>query len=139
MLDDFEKEDLISGVYEKILNSTTVDSTNINFKSYLSTTLKNYYIDNYRKNIKRQAINNHFPEEYRERDSGEIFDKNEIDYTILIGRITKMLTKKELEIFSLYVEGYKYEEISEKHNMPLGTIKAKIHNIKNKIKENLNY
>jgi RNA polymerase sigma-70 factor (ECF subfamily) len=37
--------------------------------------------------------------------------------------------------FQLYIEGYPYEEISEKINMPLGTIKAYIHRMKTYLKE----
>lgn len=44
------------------------------------------------------------------------------------------LTKAEQDLVELhYVYGYKYQEIAEIINAPIGTIKRQIHNIKNKL------
>lgn len=98
-----------------------------NLKSWLYTIMRNIFINDYRKK-KRQPI----------ASGDESLLLHKIDLVTSDSTYEK-LAKKEIEqviyllppifrtSFLLYVEGYKYSEISEMLNEPLGTIKSRIH------------
>lgn len=108
---------------------TNVDKYQIgtNLKSWLYTIMRNIFINDYRKK-KRQPV--------ASGDESLLLYKVDPNST---DSAYKKLAKKEIEqvihllppifrtSFLLYVEGYKYNEIAEILNEPLGTIKSRIH------------
>jgi RNA polymerase sigma-70 factor (ECF subfamily) len=108
---------------------TNIDKYQIgtNLKSWLYTIMRNIFINDYRKK-KRQPI--------ASGDESLLLYKVDSNTT---DSAYKRLAKKEIDqvihllppifrtSFLLYVEGYKYNEIAEILNEPLGTIKSRIH------------
>ena len=46
--------------------------------------------------------------------------------------------KPELkEVFLMHIAGYKYNDIAEKMNIPIGTVKSRIHKSRSMLKENM--
>lgn len=58
-------------------------------------------------------------------------------YFELQEQVKASLSPVEFRIFMAYVNGYGYEQIAEIMNIPIGTIKSRIHFSRNKIKTNI--
>lgn len=111
-----------------------------NFKAWLMTIMKNIFINDYRKKIKRNTImdstdNNYFI------NSGSRTVVNDGNANILIDELTAMIEELEDGFrvpFLLHYQGFKYHEIAEQMDLPLGTVKSRIFfarkELKNKIK-----
>ncbi len=110
-----------------------------NVKAWLYTIMRNVFINGYRRKAKQQTIFDNTPNEM-------LLNNNQ---TTITNDAFSNLTLKEAqkaiydlpEIFKtpflLYFEGFKYHEISEALNEPLGTIKSRIHFARKLLKEQL--
>ena len=92
------------------------------------TIMRNIFINNYRRSARENTIVDTTEDLYylsQPQDAGYetpegAFAANEIS-TILAG-----FPADYRQPFSMHVAGYKYNEIAEKMNLPLGTIKSRI-------------
>jgi RNA polymerase sigma factor (sigma-70 family) len=100
-----------------------------NIKAWMFTIMRNIFINDYRRKMRRQTI----------------FDNSQNDYLIdhqqsAVGNLAETrMGLKEIKSalhrlpeifkhpFQLYFEGYKYNEIAEYLQEPLGTVKSRIH------------
>lgn len=124
-----DAEDLLQETYYKACKSLSKFEDGTNLKAWLITIMRNTFINNYRKK-KRELATIYKP--------GEITDDlllvketlPEPGVRILINDTLLMAInylKPELKhIFQLYYEGYKYHEIAEQLDLPLGTVKSRI-------------
>ncbi|QPH38955.1 RNA polymerase sigma factor [Pedobacter endophyticus] len=100
-----------------------------NLKGWLYIIMKNTFINNYRKNIKTQLIVTQ-EDEISYANLMRSATKNGSETTFVLGDIKGALAKLPVHLsipFVRYVEGYKYHEIAEELNIPLGTVKTRIH------------
>ncbi len=99
-----------------------------NFKAWLMTIMKNIFINNYRKKMKQNTIIDKTDNNYFINSSGNA-TQNEAESSILMKEITAMITALEdgLKIpFMMHYQGFKYQEIADKMELPLGTVKSRI-------------
>src|SRR5213595_1305787 len=132
-------QDLYQETLYRALANKDKYNVGTNIKAWLYTIMRNIFINNYRRKAKQNTIFDNTPEDYlinmkqsavsNGAESGmrvkEI--KNAID---LLPEIFKMP-------FLLYLDGYKYQEISEYLHEPLGTIKSRIHFARKLLKEQI--
>jgi len=123
-----DAEDLLQDTTLKALDNYKKYIDNTNFKGWVLTIMRNIFINNYRKIVRNQTVIDHTGEFYHlnlPQDSG--LDTPEGAFTIkeINNAITSLSNELKLP-FSMYVSGYKYNEISENLNLPLGTIKGRI-------------
>ncbi|QPH40572.1 RNA polymerase sigma factor [Pedobacter endophyticus] len=100
-----------------------------NLKGWLYIIMKNTFINNYRKNIKTQSIVTQ-EDEISYANLMTSATKNGSETSFVLGDIKGALAKLPIHLsipFVRYVEGYKYNEIAEQLNIPLGTVKTRIH------------
>lgn len=118
--------DLLQETTLKVLSNKDKFEDHSNFSSWVYTIMKNTFINNYRHTVK----------------SNEIFNKNEIPQNLIPASrdMSQEATRSMEEIinkverleddyrqpFKLYTEGFKYKEIADKLNIPIGTVKSKI-------------
>lgn len=98
-----------------------------NFKAWSFTIMKNIFINNYRKKIKRNTIVDTTENLYFINSGVTV--ENDAETNILMQELRKMIDSLDdgLKIpFNLHVEGYKYQEIADELELPLGTIKSRI-------------
>lgn len=90
--------------------------------------MRNIFINNYHKVVRTQTIVDSSADLYNlnvTSDSG--FDSPDSSYQIQeISKAIEQLNDDLRVPFSMFVSGYKYHEIAEKLNLPLGTIKSRI-------------
>ncbi len=128
--DNETAKDLLQETIYKALANRDKYNVGTNIKAWLYTIMRNIFINNYRRKVKQQTI----------------FDKSESDFFINYGQRSIVANPAEGDIklkeirmavtllpaifknpFQLYCDGYKYYEIAEMLDEPLGTIKSRIH------------
>lgn len=100
-----------------------------NIKAWMYTIMRNIFINDYRKKSRQNVIFDNTPNDF-------LLDQSK---AIVPNQASTSLNLKEIEAaihrlpeifknpFMLYFEGYKYNEISDFLNEPLGTVKSRIH------------
>lgn len=99
-----------------------------NFKAWLFTIMKNIFINNYRKKVKKNTIIDSTENMYF-INSGSVVISNDAGANILMAELNKMIESLEDSIrvpFLKHFEGFKYQEIADELELPLGTVKSRI-------------
>lgn len=114
------------------------DGTNI--KAWLFTIMRNIFINDYRRKTKRKTVFDNTPEDYL-INLKQASVANAAESVMREKEIQKAINQLP-EIFKtpflLYFDGYKYQEIAEYLDEPLGTIKSRIHFARKLLKEQIN-
>ena len=107
--------DLLQDTTLKVLDNQEKFVDNVNFTGWVMTVMRNLFIDQntdlYNLNITNDSISGSPDKVYQ------------------IQEITKAVAELNDEVkipFSLFLNGYKYHEIAEQLNLPLGTVKSRI-------------
>ena len=137
---DMEKaSDLIQETYAKALSNKEKFKEGTNLRAWLMTIMRNTFITDYHKNTKRNVLmdtsESGFINEYGGSVTNEaqnIFIGSDIDEAL------NNLEKKFSTPFQMYVTGYKYEEIASILEIPLGTVKNRIHITRKALQAQLN-
>lgn len=99
-----------------------------NFKAWLFTIMKNIFINNYRRKMKANTIIDVTDNQYY-INSGKNVVRNQGNSSILMKELTELIERLDESIrvpFMMHFHGYKYQEISDYLDLPLGTIKSRI-------------
>ncbi|RZM09992.1 MAG: RNA polymerase sigma factor, partial [Pedobacter sp.] len=122
--DDLVQETLIKAIrYE----SKFIDGTNLS--AWLYTILKNTFINHYRSCVRKSAVITRsldFDCQYPATSCGT----NGGEGKFMMEDMNKALKNLNPTLslpFLRYFEGYKYHEIAEEINIPIGTVKTRIH------------
>ncbi|WP_333625274.1 sigma-70 family RNA polymerase sigma factor [Sphingobacterium siyangense] len=110
-----------------------------NLKGWLYTIMKNTFINNYRRIVKT----NSFITKDEDISNSNLLlsaSSNQGESKFVMEDIHEALSGLSEEYytpFSLYYEGFKYHEISEHLNIPIGTVKTRIHVARKLMKRSL--
>lgn len=104
-----------------------------NIKSWLCTIMFNLFLNCRRLSSRQQAMIADFQLDAADDMEEAINAECAISATD-IQQIMNLLPAKCRTLFSLYLQGYHYDEIARRLNMPVGTVKAQIFRIKNKLR-----
>lgn len=129
--------DLLQDTTLKALDNEDKYVDNVNFKGWVFTIMRNIFINNYRKVVRSSTVVDKTEDLYHinlPQDSG--FQTPEGSFAAM--EITKAINSFSDEYrvpFSMHVAGYKYNEIAEKMNQPLGTVKSRIFFARQKLQQ----
>lgn len=122
-----DAEDLVQETMLKAISNYSKFQHGTNLKAWLYTIMKNIFINDYRKKSRNQIISDETPNLHFLNSSIQV--ANNAERSFVMEDINKALIKISPELrvpFLMHYKGYKYQEIAEKLNLPLGTIKSRI-------------
>ena len=127
-MDHEDAHDLLQETSLKALDNRDKYTPDTNFKGWVYTIMRNIFINNYRKAVRDQTFVDHTDNLFHlslPQDAG--FESTESAYdTKEIRRAVNALPKEYRIPFAMHVSGFKYREIAEKLELPLGTVKSRI-------------
>lgn len=134
-----EAKDLLQETTLRALDNKDKYYENVNFKGWVFTIMHNIFVNNYRRIVRTQTIIDQTENLYHlnlPQDSG--FNTPEGAYTINeINKAINSFTEEYKVPFSMHVSGYKYEEIAQNLNLPIGTVKSRIFFARKRLQEML--
>lgn len=120
--------DLLQDTTLKALDNEDKYADNTNFKGWVFTIMRNIFINNYRRNVRSQTVVDQTDDLYHlnlSQDSGLESPEGSYGASEITSAINAFPEEYRVP-FSMHVAGYKYNEIAEKMNLPLGTVKSRI-------------
>ena len=121
-------DDLLQETMLKALTNRDKFSIDTNFKAWIYTIMKNTFINEYRRGIKSR---NSFDDSVSTSQGILMMDSNhpspDSTYSSLeIGNTISGLEDDFRIPFTMFLEGFKYKEIADELDLPLGTVKSRI-------------
>ena len=128
-------QDLVQDTTLKVLDNEAKYVDNINFKGWVFTIMRNIFINNYRRTVRESTVLDTSDSIFHVSDTRPAPETPDGIYAVseiseLIARIPADFSKP----FQMHVAGYKYEEIAEILNLPLGTVKSRIFTTRTQLK-----
>ena len=136
---DEDARDLLQETTLKALTYRNQFVANTNFKAWVFTIMKNTFINNYRRNQKTRntfdgtenAFRNAFRKNYASETPEMVHSVTEMN-----GYIEQLSDDFRIP-FRMHTDGYKYKEIAEQLELPIGTVKSRIFFTRKKLQEML--
>ena len=129
--------DLLQDTTLQVLDNESKYAENTNFKGWVFTIMRNIFINNYRRSARAATMIDTTDNLYHinlSQDSG--LESPEESYGAgEIGAAIESFSDEYRIPFSMHVAGYKYNEIAEHMNLPLGTVKSRIFFARKKLQE----
>ena len=137
--DHEEANDLLQETMLKAYTNRDKFADGTNLKAWLYTIMKNTFITNYQKMVRRSTfIDTTENLHYINSSSNAIQNGAYGDFTMK--DINKALTKLADTYkvpFMMHFNGFKYHEIADRLNIPIGTVKNRIHIARKELEEKL--
>jgi RNA polymerase sigma factor (sigma-70 family) len=131
--------DLYQETLYKALANHEKYNAGTNIKAWLFTIMRNIFINDYRRKAKQRTIFDNSPNDFL-LNSQQVSVSNSAEGALRLKEITEAIYHLP-EIFKtpfqLYFDGYKYQEIADVLNEPLGTVKSRIHFARKLLKDRL--
>lgn len=137
--DNENARDLLQETILKALTYREQFINNTNFKAWVFTIMKNTFINNYRRDKKMrnafEADENNISFYHKKRYMSEtpesVYAEKEMS-----SAVDKLNDEFRIP-FKMHTQGYKYKEIAEKLDLPIGTVKSRIFFTRKKLQEML--
>lgn len=110
-----------------------------NLKAWLLTIMKNIFINNYRKRVKANTIIDTTDNQFF-LNAGSHAAGNAAEGEILLKELNAMLVDLDDSIrvpFMMHFEGFKYQDIADELQLPLGTVKSRIFFARKELKDKI--
>jgi RNA polymerase sigma-70 factor (ECF subfamily) len=144
--DDEVAKDLLQETYMRAYRFINYYEKGTNAKAWLIRILKNTFINEYRKKSK-QPIKVELEETYQQVDDSSDDEVQNVDlreevYNNLVGdeitsAVNALPVDYRLIILLCDVEGFKYDEIAKIIDVPIGTVRSRLHRARNMLKDKL--
>lgn len=137
--DQDEANDLLQDTLLKAFRNKEKFATGTNLKAWLYTIMKNTFITNYQRMMRRGTFidtsDNYYQlntrKDYPERMADAKLRLKEVHHEI------DKLDENYSKPFMMHFKGFKYHEIAERLEIPIGTVKNRIHIARKKLQTRL--
>ena len=143
---DDDAKDLVQETYMKAYRFIDKYHIDTNAKAWLFKILKNAFINHYRKSVKRptrvdfEDIISYHDEEDTQY-SGYIDLREELYQKMMGDEVSNAINSLPVDFRTVIllcdIEGFTYEEISKITDIPIGTVRSRLHRARNMLKEML--
>ncbi len=141
-----DSNDLVQETYLKAYRFIDSYEQGTNAKAWLFKILKNGFINEYRKKVREpnrvdyeDIVNYHDQEDTRH--IGALDMRQEVFQGIIGDEVTKAINSLPVDFRTVVLlcdlEGFTYEEIAKIINIPIGTVRSRLHRARNMLKEKL--
>lgn len=138
--DQTKAEDLMQDTTLKVLVNKEKYRDDTNFKGWVFTVMRNLFINDYHRTARtRNIFDTNADLAYVgtvDETEGLPSPDQEMTLKEINGAINSLTDEYKLP-FSMYVSGYKYKEIAETLDLPIGTVKSRIFFARKKLQTNL--
>lgn len=137
--DHEDANDLVQETMLKAFKNKDKFEEGTNLKGWLYTIMKNIFINNYRRMVKGNIFTDDTEGQFY-INQASFTAKNEGERNLVMKELNTAIAElaDNLKIpFLMSFEGYKYEEIAEQLDVPLGTVKIRIHVARQRLMERL--
>lgn len=131
-----DAEDLVQETTMKAFRHREKFAPGTNFKGWISTIMRNTFINQYRKQKTRQHINQPVEDLTRVIENKNVIN-NSGEQNLRMEELKLMMSSiRDIYTvpFLMYYQGYEYKEIAEKLSVPIGTVKSRIFQARIKMK-----
>ncbi len=107
-----------------------------NLSAWLMTIMRNTFINNYRKQKRRQVLNDRTANNHL-LNSGEATVRNKGEENATLSELEVVMEQVPAWAkvpLLMHIQGYQYDEIAEELDIPLGTVKSRIYYARKQIK-----
>ena len=136
---DEDARDLLQETILKALTYRNQFTANTNFKAWVFTIMKNTFINNYRRNQKSRNTFDGNEEALRSAYRRNYASETpEMVHSVM--EMNKYIDRLDDDFripFKMHTDGYKYKEIAEQLDLPIGTVKSRIFFTRKKLQEML--
>lgn len=131
--------DLVQDCVLQALDNKEKFKHSTNLKGWLYTIMRNIFINNYRRALRETNL---IDSDYSINKQGLIEEEDaarfEFAYDLKqLHTIVNALPEDLKRPFLMFVAGFKYIEIAEKLNLPIGTVKSRLFFVRKRLKEDL--
>ena len=129
--------DLLQDTMLKAIDNEEKYVEQTNFKGWVFTIMRNIFINNYRRVVRNATVVDQTEDLYHlnlSQDSGLESPEGSFTAQEITTAINNFTDDYRIP-FSMHVQGFKYNEIAEKMNLPLGTVKSRIFFARKKLQE----
>ena len=123
-----ESKDLYQETAFRAITNREKFRAGTNLKAWLFTIMKNIFINNYRKKVKRNTILDDTDNMYY-LNSTDLSISNGAGTNMVLDELHTMIKNMDESIkvpFEMHFAGFKYQEIADQLELPLGTVKSRI-------------
>jgi RNA polymerase sigma-70 factor (ECF subfamily) len=123
-----DAKDLMQETILKALKYRDKFQDQTNLKAWMYTIMKNTFINDYRRRRKTDLIFDDTPENYFlniGKNKGYVSPESVYSLKEMWGAVDRLEDEYRVP-FKRHVEGYKYKEIADELNLPIGTVKSRI-------------
>jgi RNA polymerase sigma-70 factor, ECF subfamily len=134
-----DAKDLFQETTFRALSNRDKFQPGTNFKAWTFTIMKNIFINNYRKKVKANTILDTTDNQFY-LNSGAHAVPNSAEGDIMLKELSGMVAHLDDSIrvpFMMHFEGYKYQEIADDLDLPLGTVKSRIFFARKELKDRI--
>jgi RNA polymerase sigma-70 factor (ECF subfamily) len=135
-----DTNDLVQDTLLKAFTYQDKFTDGTNLKGWLYTIMKNTFINNYRRMVKRNTFIDQTDNDYY-LDSESLSVKNQGEIKFIMKDIEVAIDELPMNLkkpFTMNYSGFKYHEIAEILHIPIGTVKTRIFVAKRELREKLN-
>ncbi len=121
-------QDLVQDTTLKVLDNESKYVDNVNFKGWVFTIMRNIFINNYRRQVRSATVVDTTEDLYHlnlSQESGLTSPEGSFAAKEISAAINSFTPEYKVP-FTMYIAGYKYSEIAEQMQLPLGTVKSRI-------------